>query len=191
MQTIVKQKPPSKTFDYGSIDTGYYDKVYRLSKGIQSKWHHLKFSYIRGLMKGCRSHLDIGCGPGSFIASLGDNISSFIFLLKEALRVLKPKGMILIATPNYHSLWPLLEWFVNKLGKISYSQQHITPFRPKSLKLLLDEAGFCSCSIDCFQFLAPFFACLSWSLADKIENIEPDILKKSLVSISWAKGFKP
>lgn len=57
------------TFDYDSIPVGYYDAVYARHKGIQSKWHHLKFARFHREMIGVRRHLDIGCGPGTFIGS--------------------------------------------------------------------------------------------------------------------------
>ena len=31
-------------FDYDTIPVGYYDNVYRRRRGIQSKWHHMKFN---------------------------------------------------------------------------------------------------------------------------------------------------
>ena len=64
------------TFDYDAIPIGYYDAVYRRSRGIQSKWHHLKFARFAEAMDGLEQHLDIGCGPGTFIGSLGPGHSS-------------------------------------------------------------------------------------------------------------------
>ena len=57
------------SFDYDSIPVGYYDAVYSRRRGIQSKWHHLKFARFHREMIGVRRHLDIGCGPGTFIGS--------------------------------------------------------------------------------------------------------------------------
>jgi SAM-dependent methyltransferase len=44
--------------------------VYRRGRGIQSKWHHLKFRRVIEEMEGHRRHLDVGCGPGTLIGSL-------------------------------------------------------------------------------------------------------------------------
>ncbi len=57
-------------FDYDSIPVGFYDAVFMRNRGIQSKWHHLKFARFCREMIGARRHLDIGCGPGTFIGSL-------------------------------------------------------------------------------------------------------------------------
>ena len=42
--------------------------------------------------------------------------------LKEAHRVLAPGGKILLTTPNYGSLWPLLEKIVNARAEVTYEE---------------------------------------------------------------------
>jgi 2-polyprenyl-3-methyl-5-hydroxy-6-metoxy-1,4-benzoquinol methylase len=59
-------------FDYETIPGGYYDAVYQRRRGIQSKWHHLKFRRVVEEMEGRQRHLDVGCGPGTLIGLLGD-----------------------------------------------------------------------------------------------------------------------
>ena len=57
-------------YDYDSIPVGSYDAVFKSGRGARSKWHHLKFARFAREMTGARRHLDIGCGPGTFIGSL-------------------------------------------------------------------------------------------------------------------------
>jgi SAM-dependent methyltransferase len=63
-------------FDYQTIPGGYYDSVYRCRRGIQSKWHHLKFARVVEEIGGRSRHLDVGCGPGTLIGLLDDRFSS-------------------------------------------------------------------------------------------------------------------
>ena len=63
-------------FNYESIPRGYYDIVYRRRRGIQSKWHHLKFRRVIEEMEGHHRHLDVGCGPGTLIGVLDDRFIS-------------------------------------------------------------------------------------------------------------------
>jgi len=63
-------------FDYETIPGGYYDAAYRRRRGIQSKWHHLKFRRVVEEMEGRPRHLDVGCGPGTLIGLLDDGFGS-------------------------------------------------------------------------------------------------------------------
>lgn len=198
---------------------------------------HLPANYAR--------HLDIGCGPGTFIGTLGGGARStgvdladsqiqyaqreygtdnhdfqcmpagkFHFdegafdvvtiieliehlhvdiienLLSEALRVLSPGGKLIITTPNYGSLWPLLEKVVNARSQISYEDQHITFFKRKRLLDLLKRSGFTQNSATTFQGSAPFFAALSWKLADLVQSIENPILSRGMGFLLLGEGYK-
>lgn len=59
-----------KQFNYSQIKPGYYDDVFRLRKGVQSRWHHKKFSAVEDLLPSYGTHLDVGCGPGTFIGNI-------------------------------------------------------------------------------------------------------------------------
>jgi 2-polyprenyl-3-methyl-5-hydroxy-6-metoxy-1,4-benzoquinol methylase len=63
-------------FDYQTIAGGYYDAVYRRGRGVQSKWHHLKFRRVIEEMEGHPRHLDVGCGPGTLIGLLDHRFTS-------------------------------------------------------------------------------------------------------------------
>ena len=59
-------------FNYDDIEIGYYDNIFRLKKGIQSKWHHLKFQGIHNILKTIpfETHLDFACSSGTFISTM-------------------------------------------------------------------------------------------------------------------------
>ena len=50
-------------------------------------------------------------------------------------------GRLLVTTPNYHSLWPVMEWIVDRSNKAPQmaGEQHISKFNPASLRRLLAE----------------------------------------------------
>jgi 2-polyprenyl-3-methyl-5-hydroxy-6-metoxy-1,4-benzoquinol methylase len=56
-----------KKTNYNKITSGYYDFVFKKKRGIQSAWHHIKFIFVRKKIDQKSKHLDIGCGPGTFI----------------------------------------------------------------------------------------------------------------------------
>ena len=53
-----------------SVVNGYYDIIFERKKGIQSAWHHTKFNFIKNKITKTNIHLDIGCGPGTFLGIL-------------------------------------------------------------------------------------------------------------------------
>ena len=172
------------TYDYlRNIPAGYYDVIFRRKAGVQSKWHHLKFSFVATLLSGSvRRLVDAGCGPGTFsqvvsndIEYLGLDISQaqveyathayastkhkFVVaanywpapsgfadavtlveviehltieqtnvVFSEAMRCLRPGGQIVVTTPNYRSMWPVLEAIVNRKAKVTYEDQHINRY---------------------------------------------------------------
>jgi 2-polyprenyl-3-methyl-5-hydroxy-6-metoxy-1,4-benzoquinol methylase len=68
--------PTDAPFDYSAIPPGHYDQVFRRRRGIQSKWHHLKFQRVARLVAGRRRVLDVGCGPGTLLGMLRDEHES-------------------------------------------------------------------------------------------------------------------
>ncbi len=229
------------------IPPGYYDEVYRRAKGIQSKWHHLKFARIYDELKDSTRHLDIGCGPGTFIGTLGEEyysvgidtaISQIDFarqsygnthksfqciidedltlfpdesfdvvtiidlfehllpeqnqrLLKEAIRVLRPEGRLIVSTPNYGGLWPILETLLNWWGPISYANLHITQYTKASLTHLIEMSGLEEVSVNAYMFAAPFTACFGWHFADLVAQLEPKAVTKECGFLLLATARKP
>jgi 2-polyprenyl-3-methyl-5-hydroxy-6-metoxy-1,4-benzoquinol methylase len=64
------------SFNYDSIPVGYYDQIFNRGKGIQSKWHHLKFRRVAREFPAKGRHLDVACGPGTFMGTLPVSIES-------------------------------------------------------------------------------------------------------------------
>ena len=72
-----------KNIDYynHSVQSGYYDMVFKKNKGIQSAWHHIKFNYIKKKISNSKIHLDVGCGPGTFFGNFKKNQLVLIYQL--------------------------------------------------------------------------------------------------------------
>ena len=62
------------TYNYEYLNSGYYDIVYKKKSGMQSAWHGVKFNFIKKQINQKGVHLDVGCGPGTFIGILKSKI---------------------------------------------------------------------------------------------------------------------
>ena len=83
--------------------------------------------------------------------------------VREAARVLRPGGRLLVTTPNYRSFWPLMEWAVDRMNMAPKmaGEQHVSRFHPSSLKRMLMEAGLEMEYSGSIYSLSPFLSLVS------------------------------
>jgi len=106
-------------------------------------------------------------------------------VLNECYRCLKKQGVLVLSTPNYHSLWPILEFFVNKLSPLSYLDQHISKFNTSSLSNLVTHHNFKVRKKGSFLLLSPFTAYISWKLSKKVFNFEKKLSNFNIGFLSF------
>ena len=227
----MKSKEKKIFYHKDEVTIGYYDKVFEKKSGVQSKWQHQKFNFIKKLMNNYSKHLDFGCSSGTFIwilntkkESIGVDISKSQIsyakskykkknnkfystglplpfknntfdvvtileviehcnkidntkIIKEIYRVLKPGGILIATTPNYSSLWPLLEKLISFFGPVDYTKQHVNYFNKKKLSFFFEKNNFIKQKVSTFIYFSPFVASLSWSLSNLMEKIENNFFK--------------
>ncbi len=106
-------------------------------------------------------------------------ISQIQEILQFATERIKPGGKFILTTPNYASMWPLLEFVLNKVSDVNYEEQHITRFRYGNIEKRLrgmDQAfsdNFTTEFVTSSHFFTPYVAQLSFSLADKMSKFSP------------------
>jgi 2-polyprenyl-3-methyl-5-hydroxy-6-metoxy-1,4-benzoquinol methylase len=95
-------------------------------------------------------------------------------LLATLNRVLRPGGRLLLTTPNYRGLWPLVEWTADRFSSAAKmdAEQHVTHFHRKLLAEFVRGAGFELEKVRTYSTFAPFTAALSWKLAERAERWE-------------------
>ncbi len=88
--------------------------------------------------------------------------------------LLKPGGQVFLTTPNYASLWPVIEFACDKLQKTATmrGEQHVCHFTPKRLRTVCREAGFDVEHLASFCLAAPWVAPLGNGLARRMHNLE-------------------
>lgn len=95
-----------------------------------------------------------------------------IRLLSDVRRLLTPDGLLVVTTPNYASLWPLIEIGVNALSPVSYIDQHINKYRRGLFASHLAEAGYRNVKIRTVLGLAPFAAAFGPRAANALHELE-------------------
>lgn len=111
-------------------------------------------------------------------------------LMNEAHKTLKKSGKILITTPNYFSLWPLLELILNAISEVKYEEQHINKFNFHKLEKLIDKKRFRIKQLNSFILLSPFLAFISFKFSiffSKYENLLTKIFPGFLLFIEIEK----
>ncbi|MFT7619342.1 MAG: 2-polyprenyl-3-methyl-5-hydroxy-6-metoxy-1,4-benzoquinol methylase [Planctomycetota bacterium] len=95
-------------------------------------------------------------------------------LLGDLARLLKPGGRLLITTPNYRGLWPMIEWAADRFASTADMDvdQHVTRIHRKMLRGFLEAAGFEVEKMRCYCTFAPFAAPISQGLAKMVDRGE-------------------
>ncbi len=111
--------------------------------------------------------------------------------IREASRVLRPGGRLLVTTPNYRSFWPVMEWTVDRLNMAPRmgGEQHISKFYPAALYNLMTEAGFGVEYSGTIYGTSPFLSLISpqWALRRLAGELES---RSGLGMILVAVGIK-
>ena len=93
-------------------------------------------------------------------------------LLAKVRGLLSPQGCLVVTTPNYRSLWPLIEWGVNLVSRVSYEQQHINKYARGRLAAELAQAGYTRIEVGTAVGLAPFAAVFGRQPAEWLDALE-------------------
>jgi SAM-dependent methyltransferase len=109
----------------------------------------------------------------------------------EAMRCLRPGGQLVMTTPNYHSMWPVLETIINRQAEVTYEDQHINRYTKRKLREHICSAGYINVGVGSFLLVGPFVAAVNWIAADAIDRIERNVAYLGLGSLLYATANKP
>lgn len=112
--------------------------------------------------------------------------------IREASRVLRPGGRLLVTTPNYRSFWPIMEWTVDRLNMAPKmgGEQHISKFYPATLNSLMVKSGLRLEYSGTIYGVSPFLSLLSPRQA--LKRLDGELKSRSGSGmILVAVGVKP
>jgi 2-polyprenyl-3-methyl-5-hydroxy-6-metoxy-1,4-benzoquinol methylase len=94
--------------------------------------------------------------------------------LRVFARAAAPAAQLFVTTPNVRSLWPAIEWTLDRLALVPTldEAQHLTLFTRGMLTRALNAAGWTVEEMGTFNGMAPFLAPISEGLARSVERLE-------------------
>jgi len=98
-------------------------------------------------------------------------------ILKNIKELLNDGGKLILTTPNYLSLWPIIEVIWSKINPINYKEQHINKQNILKFKKNLNVLKFSNIRIKTFFIISPFL-CMFFpeKLARRIFRLEKKLL---------------
>ena len=131
---------PKKSFQYENIQEGYYDNIFHEKKGIRSAWHHAKFEFVKQNINQKNIHLDIACGPGTFLSLLNNKKSFGVDISKNQINFAQKKYGS--KSKKFIILKKKLPFKKNSLDSISLIEL-IEHLPLKKIQKILDDAFYC------------------------------------------------
>lgn len=118
--------------------------------------------------------------PGSFDAVVCLELIEHLYpeqgrgLLETLRRLTRPGGRLLVTTPNYRSLWPALEWALDRSGRVPRleGEQHVAKYTHGRLDRAARAAGWRTTRRETCCTLAPWLAALSRPAARAVRRAE-------------------
>jgi SAM-dependent methyltransferase len=95
-------------------------------------------------------------------------------VLQSFHRLLKPGGRVVVSTPNYRSLWPIIEWLTDRLRLTPNmgEDQHVAFYNCRSLAELGKQAGFRISASRTINLAAPWFSVLGRTVTERVHRWE-------------------
>lgn len=113
-------------------------------------------------------------------------------LLRAMHHLVKPGGTVMLTTPNYRGLWPMIELTMDilKLAPQMDEEQHVTRFHHARLRQMLEATGWRVERLTTFSTFAPFVSVINWKLAEQCAALE-DRLSFPFGNLILAVATKP
>jgi len=138
--------PRARTLDIGCGSSRIFAALSENSVGLDIQLNKLRFAlrYGRALTNGDTFRLPFAAQSFDCVLSsqVIEHLPADESVFDEMVRVLRPEGRLIIGTPDYHSLWPVIEQLYGFFAPNAYADEHITHYHPALMQEKLSRLGF-------------------------------------------------
>lgn len=143
---VMRFAPPhARTLDIGCGSSKILAALSENSVGLDIQLNKLRFArrYGRALANGDTFRLPFAAQSFDCVLSsqVIEHLPADDSVFAEMVRVLRPEGRLVIGTPDYHSLWPVIERLYGFFAPNAYADEHITHYHPALLQEKLSRLG--------------------------------------------------
>ena len=95
-------------------------------------------------------------------------------MLQKCAKYLAPDGHIFMTTPNYRSIWPMIEYVLDRTGLVPHMDgtQHVTHYNRDEICRIADETGYEVVSMRSMCLISPWLNLMSHHAAVRIHQWE-------------------
>lgn len=137
--------PAARTLDIGCGSSKILAALAPGSIGLDIQLNKLRFARRHGrpLVNGDTFRLPFPAQSFDCVLSsqVIEHLPADDGVFDEMVRVLRPDGRLIIGTPDYHSLWPIIERLYGFFAPNAYADEHITHYYPALLREKLGALG--------------------------------------------------
>tara|TARA_B100001250_G_scaffold343148_1_gene311686 strand:- start:1140 stop:1853 length:714 start_codon:yes stop_codon:yes gene_type:complete len=111
-------------------------------------------------------------------------------IINNLFYLLKPKGKLILTTPNFTSTMFVLEKALNIFGGVSYKNEHINKFTRSRLLSLLNQSKFKNIKIDKYINFPVFLSFINISFSCKLNSLVEKVIKNKAGYLLFAELTK-
>jgi 2-polyprenyl-3-methyl-5-hydroxy-6-metoxy-1,4-benzoquinol methylase len=180
----IPDDPHIKLVDLGSGPGAFFYQHKKRAKKVGIDFAQSQINYVKKIMPGAKwisgdiEKMRLPKADYVVMTQVLEHLPPDTKILRHIFNSLNDNGRVIITTPNYKSLWPVVEWFWERVSPVKYEEQHINPQTLKSLRKKAEESGFCVVEMKTLFLFTPFVALASSKLAHALAPFEEKIIGK-------------
>ncbi len=180
----IPENPALTVLDLGSGPGAFFFQHKKRAKKIGIDVAQSQIDYVKKIMPDVKwicsdiENCELPKADYVILSQVLEHLNPDTKIMQNIYKALRKGGKLIITTPNYRSMWPIVEHMWEFISPVKYEEQHINPQTLASLKKLGETNGFKLIEMKTLFLFTPFIALISYGLAKKLVKLEKEITGK-------------